>query len=131
MKITNNANRDGDTLLRRDLIGRSTGAFVAGSALVAMAAMPVGEARGQAAAQSSKLQEILRRGNLIVGTGSTNPPWHFEDENGQLVGMDIDMARLFAKVSSTIPAKSNSCASRRMRASRTWSPTRSTLSASS
>lgn len=44
-----------------------------------------------------KLQEILARGKLIVGTGSTNPPWHFEDEGGKLVGMDADMARLVAK----------------------------------
>jgi polar amino acid transport system substrate-binding protein len=32
-----------------------------------------------------------------VGTGSTNPPWHFEDEQGNLIGFDIEMARLLAK----------------------------------
>jgi polar amino acid transport system substrate-binding protein len=31
---------------------------------------------------------------VIVGTGSTNPPWHFEDENGNLVGFDIEMANM-------------------------------------
>lgn len=46
---------------------------------------------------TSKLQQVLDRGHLIVGTGSTNPPWHFEDETGTLVGMDIDMAGLIAK----------------------------------
>ncbi len=46
---------------------------------------------------TSKLQQVLDRGYLIVGTGSTNPPWHFEDETGTLVGMDIDMAQLIAK----------------------------------
>ena len=45
----------------------------------------------------SKLTEVLDRGHLIVGTGSTNPPWHFEDADGNLQGMDIDMARLLAK----------------------------------
>jgi polar amino acid transport system substrate-binding protein len=40
---------------------------------------------------------IKERGRLVVGTGSTNPPWHFEDANGQLQGMDIDLARLLAK----------------------------------
>lgn len=45
----------------------------------------------------SKLYEVLKRGKLIVGTGSTNPPWHFEDRSGKLVGMDIDLARLIAK----------------------------------
>ncbi|MFW5679902.1 MAG: transporter substrate-binding domain-containing protein [Pseudomonadota bacterium] len=45
----------------------------------------------------STLYQVLDRGHLIVGTGSTNPPWHFEDDTGTLVGMDIDLARLIAK----------------------------------
>jgi polar amino acid transport system substrate-binding protein len=45
----------------------------------------------------SKLQQVLSRGKLIVGTGSTNPPWHFEDASGALQGMDIDVARQMAK----------------------------------
>ena len=40
---------------------------------------------------------MLDRGHLIVGTGSTNPPWHFEDDKGNLTGMDIAMARILAK----------------------------------
>ncbi len=54
----------------------------------------------QAAAQSasdSLLRKVLDRGHLIVGTGSTNAPWHFEDEDGALVGMDIAMAKILAK----------------------------------
>lgn len=50
-----------------------------------------------AAPGSSKLNEVLKRGTVIVGTGSTNPPWHFEDEKGDLQGFDIAMARLLAK----------------------------------
>jgi polar amino acid transport system substrate-binding protein len=49
------------------------------------------------AAPSSLLRTVLDRGHLIVGTGSTNPPWHFEDEKGKLTGMDIAMARILAK----------------------------------
>lgn len=45
----------------------------------------------------SKLYEVLSRGTVIVGTGSTNPPWHFEDEGGNLIGFDIEVARLIAK----------------------------------
>jgi polar amino acid transport system substrate-binding protein len=45
----------------------------------------------------SKLYDIIGRGSVVVGTGSTNPPWHFEDENGDLVGFDIEMGRLLAK----------------------------------
>lgn len=45
---------------------------------------------------SSRLNQILDRGKVVVGTGSTNPPWHFEDENGKLVGFDIEMAKILA-----------------------------------
>jgi polar amino acid transport system substrate-binding protein len=55
---------------------------------------------GRAAAQASSeslLRTVLNRGRLIVGTGSTNPPWHFEDVNGKLTGMDIAMAQILSK----------------------------------
>jgi polar amino acid transport system substrate-binding protein len=45
----------------------------------------------------SLLRSVLDRGRLLVGTGSTNAPWHFEDDKGQLTGMDITMARILAK----------------------------------
>lgn len=54
----------------------------------------------QAAAQSSSdslLRTVLNRGHVVVGTGSTNAPWHFEDEAGELVGMDITMGRILAQ----------------------------------
>jgi polar amino acid transport system substrate-binding protein len=44
-----------------------------------------------------RLQQVLSRGKLIVGTGSTNPPWHFKDEQGNLVGFDVDIAKIIAK----------------------------------
>ena len=50
-----------------------------------------------AAADAGQLQDVLARGKLIVGTGSTNPPWHFRDEKGDLVGFDIDIGRIIAK----------------------------------
>ena len=53
-----------------------------------------------AAAQApgvSLLRTVLDRGKIIVGTGSTNAPWHFENDAGELVGMDIAMARLLAR----------------------------------
>lgn len=48
-------------------------------------------------ASADKLQDVLARGHLIVGTGSTNAPWHFKDANNNLVGFDVDIARLVAK----------------------------------
>jgi polar amino acid transport system substrate-binding protein len=69
----------------------------AGLALTAAgAALDPGRAAAQAA-PTSLLRTVLDRGKLIVGTGSTNPPWHFEDDKGQLTGMDIAMARILAK----------------------------------
>jgi polar amino acid transport system substrate-binding protein len=44
----------------------------------------------------SILKKVQDRGKIIVGTGATNPPWHFEDESGKLVGMDVDMAKELA-----------------------------------
>jgi polar amino acid transport system substrate-binding protein len=69
----------------------------AGLALAAAgAALDPGRAAAQAA-PTSLLRTVLDRGKLVVGTGSTNPPWHFEDDKGQLTGMDIAMARILAK----------------------------------
>jgi polar amino acid transport system substrate-binding protein len=50
-----------------------------------------------AAYAQSTLQKVLSRGELIVGTGDSNPPWHFKDDKGTLVGFDIDIAKILAK----------------------------------
>ena len=82
-----------DSTQRRNLL-RLGGAGLALAA--AGAALDPGRAAAQAA-PTSLLRTVLDRGKLIVGTGSTNPPWHFEDDKGQLTGMDIAMARILAK----------------------------------
>ena len=77
---------------RRRLLKRS--AALSG---LAAATAGVGLAPGAVMAQEggqSRLQQVIDRGKLIVGTGTTNPPWHYEDENGNLIGFDIDMAKL-------------------------------------
>ena len=83
---------------RRELLklsGVSLGAATAGAVgMVGISAPAYAQKLG---ISDSKLIEVLDRGHLIVGTGSTNPPWHFEDADGNLQGMDIDMARLLAK----------------------------------
>jgi polar amino acid transport system substrate-binding protein len=71
--------------LRKTLIGLAAAAAL--TAIAAPAAM---------AQEKSLLDDILARGKLIVGTGSTNAPWHFKDESGNLVGFDIDIARMIA-----------------------------------
>ena len=84
---------------RRAAIGAG-GVGVAGGLIAAAAAgaslIDPKKAYAQAAGDSL-LRTVLDRGNLIVGTGSTNAPWHFEDEQGKLTGMDIAMARILAK----------------------------------
>ena len=51
---------------------------------------------GSALAQD-KLQQVLSRGKLLVGTGTGNPPWHFRDEKGEMAGFDVDIAKIVAK----------------------------------
>lgn len=58
-----------------------------------------------AAAAQDRLQTILDRGHIIVGTGSTNPPWHFKDDAGTLIGYDVDMGHLLAKAIFDDPSK--------------------------
>jgi len=50
-----------------------------------------------AAQEQSKLDEVQDRGHVIVGVTSEAPPFGFIDENGELVGFDIDIAKLIAK----------------------------------
>ena len=51
------------------------------------------------------LQRVLDRGHVIVGTGSATPPWHFDDEDGQLTGMDIEMGHILANALFGDPEK--------------------------
>lgn len=52
---------------------------------------------GQASAQSSRLDQVIKRDKLIVVTAGSAPPFSFTDEEGKLVGFDIDIAKLIAK----------------------------------
>ena len=82
---------------RRDFLKYgSAGLAVAGAALAAAAPLTASKAYAQAA-PGSVLRTVLDRGKLMVGTGSTNAPWHFENDKGELVGMDIAMAKILAK----------------------------------
>ncbi|MGH7103790.1 MAG: transporter substrate-binding domain-containing protein [Acetobacteraceae bacterium] len=84
-KMHNSSGSDRRGLLKLGTVG-----------LVAAAAVDVQKAAA-AAAPTSLLRTVLGRGKLIVGTGSTNPPWHFENASGKLIGMDIAMAHILAK----------------------------------
>lgn len=75
---------------RRSLLGR--GAALTGAA-VAATTVPAYRAAAQ---DGGRLSQVLDRGRVLVGTGATNPPWHFEDESGNLIGFDIEMAKILA-----------------------------------
>jgi polar amino acid transport system substrate-binding protein len=49
-----------------------------------------------AIAQDSTLQAAVKRGHLLVGVRDTSPGFSFKQENGELVGFEIDLARELA-----------------------------------
>lgn len=55
-----------------------------------------GSSDSAASSEGGTLQKVLDRGHLIVGTGSTNAPWHFYDDEGNLAGFDVSMAKILA-----------------------------------
>jgi len=57
------------------------------------------------AQERSKLDEVLQRGKLVVVTLGTVPPFAFKDDKGELVGFDIDVARLAANALFRDPNK--------------------------
>jgi polar amino acid transport system substrate-binding protein len=100
-------------LSRRDLIRASGGAAAAGGTVRMLAAAGVGTVAAaflatQAGAQQqgqSRLYEVINRKTLLVGTGNGNPPWHFQNEKGEMAGFDIAMGRLIAKALFNDPSK--------------------------
>ncbi|MCC7271256.1 MAG: transporter substrate-binding domain-containing protein [Alphaproteobacteria bacterium] len=57
--------------------------------------LPIAAAAQQPA--ESRLQQVLKRGFLVAGVTTTAPPFGYRDDKGEVVGFDIDMARLLAK----------------------------------
>src|SRR5262245_65250662 len=83
---------------RRGLLkGGGAGLAVLGAAAATGSSVLSARTAAAQSAENSLIRTVLDRGHLIVGTGSTNAPWHFENEQGELVGMDIAMARILAK----------------------------------
>lgn len=48
-------------------------------------------------AQASTLDEVKKKGTLVVGVKADYPPWGMRDTSGNIVGMEIDMAADVAK----------------------------------
>lgn len=77
--------------------------FRTGAAALATSLFLSGAALAQQA--GSKLDEVLARGHVIVGTGSTNAPWHFKGADDKLQGFDVDMGHIIAKALFNDPDK--------------------------
>lgn len=86
-----------DQTERRNFLKVGALGLAGGALLTGVTALPDAKKAYAAADPNSKLREVLDRGHLIVGTGSTNAPWHFEDDSGNLVGMDITMGEILAQ----------------------------------
>ncbi|WP_376702938.1 transporter substrate-binding domain-containing protein [Mesorhizobium sp. ISC25] len=85
-----------DTSKRREFLKLGMAGLATAGVMSVATAVDVRKAAAQAA-PDSLLRTVLERGKVIVGTGSTNAPWHFENDAGELVGMDITMGRILAK----------------------------------
>ena len=70
---------------------------MAAGAGAVLAQAPSAAAQASDQAVKSKLDEVRARGKVIVGVTSEAPPFGFIDEKGELVGFDIDVAKLIAK----------------------------------
>jgi polar amino acid transport system substrate-binding protein len=73
--------------------------------LAALAAIVLVATTGVGAEEKSRLDLVLERGKLIVVTMTTAPPFAFTDDKGQLVGFDIDVARLITQALFKDPNK--------------------------
>jgi polar amino acid transport system substrate-binding protein len=73
--------------------------------LLALAALTATSLFATGTAFAGTLEQTLARGRLVVGTGSTNAPWHFKGEDGKLQGFDVDMAKIIAKALFDDPEK--------------------------
>jgi polar amino acid transport system substrate-binding protein len=82
---------------RRNVLRGGGAGLAAAGAIAATGTMLRPETAYAQADPDSLLRKVLDRGHVLVGTGSTNAPWHFENEQGELVGMDIAMARILAQ----------------------------------
>jgi polar amino acid transport system substrate-binding protein len=73
--------------------------------LLALAALTAASLFATETAFAGTLEQTLARGRLVVGTGSTNAPWHFKGEDGKLQGFDVDMGKIIAKALFDDPEK--------------------------
>lgn len=84
------------------LAGCSSGASSSGAAVSSTAAasvsQPAGTSESESTGYTTSLADIQEKGSLIIGLDDTFAPMGFRDENNELVGFDIDLARAVCEV---------------------------------
>ena len=65
--------------------------------LVILTVLMIAAMSAQAFAADNLLTQILDRGVLRVGVLTTGPPWGFLDEDYNIVGFDVELAKEMAK----------------------------------
>lgn len=63
----------------------------------AIATVLAGSVANSGLAQESALDVVKKRGSLIAGVKADYPPFGYTDQNGELVGFDVDVMKYFAK----------------------------------
>lgn len=82
---------------RRLLVGAAASGAVIAGCQPALNQAQGGQASGESGTGKSRFAEVMQRGQLIAATNGETPPFCFKDDNGSLVGFDIDVGRLMAK----------------------------------
>ena len=59
-----------------------------------------------AVAEDNSLQAVLDKGTFIIGLDDSFPPLGYRDENNDIVGFDIDVARAVAEKLNLSPSPS-------------------------
>jgi polar amino acid transport system substrate-binding protein len=85
-------NPSGEQPMKNPFVGHLKSMFMGLAAGLAMMSVSA-----PSMATEGRLAEIIKRDKLIVATFGTAPPFCYTDEKGELVGFDIDIARLIAK----------------------------------
>ncbi len=58
-----------------------------------LCAMLVLTVAGAALAEGDLLEQVLARGEMVIACEGTYKPWNYQDENGELMGYDVEVAR--------------------------------------
>ena len=66
--------------------------------LISLTIMPAAFAQGSGEkGADSSLQDVIDKGTFVLGLDDSFPPMGYRDENGEIVGFDIDVAREVSK----------------------------------